>query len=182
MSSENKTVKILAFVGLTGAGKTTVVDYIAAKGHPKVNFNSPILERMQDLGENEATAHQNLLSEKGQDYIVKDIIKQVHDLSDSGQHLIISDGPLSWTEYKTLKHEFPGQVTTVAIVASKHLRHSRSSDNLSQDEIDKRDWFEIENLEKAGPIAIANYYIINDKNQDNLYQQVDKLLQDLNFN
>ena len=40
---------------------------------------------------------------------------------------------------------------------------------------------EIENLEKGGPIAIADHYVINDSNIEHMYEQVDKLLDDINF-
>ena len=39
MSNNTKIAEILAFVGLTGSGKTVAVDYLAEKGYPKVNFD-----------------------------------------------------------------------------------------------------------------------------------------------
>ena len=35
---ENKPVKILAIVGMSGSGKSVVVDYLTEKGIPKVYF------------------------------------------------------------------------------------------------------------------------------------------------
>ena len=47
---------------------------------------------------------------------------------------------------------------------------------MSKKEIDERDWAEIENLEKGGPIAIADYFVHNDKDLDSLHKQLDEVL------
>jgi hypothetical protein len=46
---------------------------------------------------------------------------------------------------------------------------------------DKRDWSEIENLEKGGPIAIADYFIINDGSLEQLHQRIDAATHDAHF-
>lgn len=184
MSNNTKIAEILAFVGLTGSGKTVAVDYLTEKGYPKVHFDGFIPD--SDLKVNEKLSiYKDLISKNGKDFLALKIIDQIHDLINAGQHKIIVDGPLSWTEYKTLKHEFPGCMTTIAIITSRHLRHSRlindPNRDISQDDVDKQDWFEIEELEKAGPIAIANLYISNNKDLSLLYKKLDKLIIDLNF-
>jgi len=185
MSNNTKVAEILAFVGLTGSGKTEAVDYLAQKGYPKVNFDGFISD--SELKSNEKLViYKDLISTNGKDFLAIKIIDQIHDLINAGQHKMIVDGPLSWTEYKALKHEFPGCITTIAIITSRHLRHNRLVNDpkrdIRQDEIDKQDWFEIEELEKAGPIAIANLYISNNKDLGSLYKKLDKLLIDLDFN
>lgn len=182
--THEKNEKILAFVGLAGSGKTIAVNYLAEKGYPKVNFDNFISENSLNTTE-KLTIYQDLLLKNGKDFLVLKIIDQVQDLISAGQRKIIIDGPLSWNEYKTLKHEFPGCITTIAIVASRHLRHNRlindSTRDVNREELYKQDWFEIEELEKAGPIAIANLYISNNKDLSLLYKKLDKLIIDLNF-
>jgi dephospho-CoA kinase len=186
----NKDIKIVAFVGLAGAGKSASVDYVTEKGYPKVYFGGVVLDAMTEAGlehtqENEKPFREELRQKEGNDFVAKRIIKQIHDLIDSGQHRIIADGLYSWTEYKTLKHEFPGEFTLVAVVSKKILRHRRLLTRpvrpLTQAEADQRDYAEIENLEKGGPIAIADHYIINDGDFDNLYIQIDDTLNDIEF-
>ena len=46
-------LKILAFVGLTGAGKSTAVDHFTEKGYPKVYFGGVILDAMTEAGRSE---------------------------------------------------------------------------------------------------------------------------------
>lgn len=184
----NKNNKIVAFVGLTGSGKSAAVDYITEKGYPKVYFGGVVLDAMTEAGlehneENERSFREDLREKEGKDFVAKRIIAQLHSLLDAGQHRIVADGLYTWTEYKALKQEFPGELTIIAIVAPKRLRHRRLLTRpvrpLTQAEADQRDWAEIENLEKGGPIANADYYLANDKNVDDLRSSVDKMLDDL---
>jgi dephospho-CoA kinase len=186
----NKEVKIIAFVGLTGSGKSAAVDYITEKGYPKVYFGGVILDAMTEAGlehtqENEQPFREELRAREGKDFVAKRIITQIHKLLDSGQHRIVADGLYTWTEYKTLKKEFPGELVVIAIVAPKRLRHRRLLTRpirpLTQAEADQRDWAEIENLEKGGPIAVADHFIMNDGDFDHFYEQIDTVLDEIGF-
>lgn len=134
---------------------------------------------------NERQFREEIREREGKDFVVKQIIKEIHDLIDAGQRYIVADGLYTWTEYKLLKREFPGELTVVAVVAPKRLRHHRLTLRpvrpLTVEEASSRDWAEIENLEKGGPIAIADYFLNNDKNIDILEERIDTLLKDLNF-
>ncbi len=183
-------VKIVAFVGLPGVGKSSAVDYLTEKGYPKVYFGGVVLQALKDAGmedtpDNEKFMREKLRADEGKDVVVNRIIKQINELIAAGQHRIIADGLYSWTEYKVMKHEFPGELTTVAIVAPKHLRHRRLASRpirpLTDAEANARDWAEIENLEKGGPIAIADHTIINNKDLDHLYTQIDDELEHIKF-
>lgn len=184
-------VKIVAFVGLSGAGKTAAVDYLTDKGYPKVYFGGVIYEAMKEAGLTpgdwpvENKFRKEIREREGNDFVIKRIVKQLHDLIGAGQHRIIADGLYSWTEYRILKHEFPGELTVVAVVAPKHLRHHRLSIRperpLNSQEANDRDWHEIEDIEKGGPIAIADHTIINNKNLDHLHQQLDEELEHIHF-
>ncbi|NLA42711.1 AAA family ATPase [Candidatus Saccharibacteria bacterium] len=188
--SEKRNVKIIAFVGMPGAGKSSAVDYVSAKGYPKVYFGGVVLRAIEEAGleqnqENEHLIREKLRAEEGKDVIVKRITKQIQNLIEAGQNRIIADGLYSWTEYKHLKKAFPGEMNLVAILAPRSLRHRRLSLRpvrpLNPNEALERDWAEIENLEKGGPIAIADHYIINDGDLNQLYEQVDRELDSLNF-
>jgi dephospho-CoA kinase len=186
----HENVKIIAFVGLTGSGKSTAVEYMTQKGYPKVYFGGIVLDEVAKRGleltqENEQPIREELREKEGKDFVVKRIIAQVHKLIEAGQHRIVADGLYTWTEYKALKHEFPGELTVVATVTPKHLRKRRMANRpvrpLNSEQVDQRDWAEIENIEKGGPIAIADYYVMNDKDPDHLYGQVDTILRDIDF-
>lgn len=186
----HENLKIIAFVGLAGSGKSTAVDYLTQKSYPKVYFGGVILEEVKKRGleltqANEQPIREELREKEGKDFVVKRIIKQIHDLVAAGQHRIIADGLYTWTEYKALKHEFPGELTVVAVTAPRHLRHHRLTQRpvrpLSEREADQRDWAEIENLEKGGPIAIADYFISNDRDLQHLHDQIDSVVKSIDF-
>ena len=42
--------RILAFVGLTGSGKSEAVNYVCKKGFPKVYFGGVVLNAMKEAG------------------------------------------------------------------------------------------------------------------------------------
>lgn len=134
---------------------------------------------------NERQFREEIREREGKDFVVKQIIKEIHDLIDAGQRYIVADGLYTWTEYKLLKREFPGELTVIAVVAPKRLRHHRLTLRpvrpLTVEEASSRDWAEIENLEKGGPIAIADHFLYNDKNIDTLKERINTLLKDLNF-
>lgn len=187
MTHKNTNTQIIAFVGLAGAGKSSAVDYLRQKQFPSVYFGGIILDAMKEAGldhteENEKRFREEIRTREGKDFVVKRIITQIHDLVEAGQRQIIADGLYTWTEYRALKRAFPGELTVVSIVAPRKLRHRRLSQRpvrpLTEQEAMERDWNEIENLEKGGPIAIADHFVINDGTLEDLHAQLDKILVD----
>ena len=187
---EDRDVKIIAFVGLAGAGKTSAVDYMTAKNYPKVYFGGVVLDAMTEAGlehtqENEKPFREALRAKEGNDFLAKRIITQINNLIEAGQKRIVVDGLYSWTEYKTLKHEFPGEMTVVAIITPRQVRYRRLAQRpirpLTSKEAQERDWSEIEHLEKGGPIAIADHYITNAGDLDALHEKINEILQEVEF-
>ena len=182
--------KIIALVGLAGSGKSSAVEYLTKKGFPKIYFGGVIYKAMEEAGieptwDNQQKFREEIRQREGKDFVIKRVIKNIHDLINAGQNKIVLDGLYTWSEYKILKHEFPGQVVVIAIVTPKHFRYQRMMKRLERPmqprEVDQRDWSEIENLEKGGPIAIADYFIINDSDLTQLHQKIDAVTRDAHF-
>ena len=182
--------KIIALVGLAGSGKSSAVEYLTKKGFPKIYFGGVIYKAMEEAGieptwDNQQKFREEIRRREGKDFVIKRVIKNIHDLINAGQNKIVLDGLYTWSEYKILKHEFPGQVVVIAIVTPKHLRYQRMIKRperpMQPREVDQRDWSEIENLEKGGPIAIADYFIINDSDLTQLHQKIDAVTHDAHF-
>lgn len=182
--------KIIALVGLAGSGKSSAVEYLTEKGFPKIYFGGVIYKAMDEAGiektwDNQQKFREEIRRKEGKDFVIKRVIKNIHDLINAGQNKIVLDGLYTWSEYKFLKHEFPGQVVVIAIVTPKHLRYQRmikrAERPMQPHEVDQRDWSEIENLEKGGPIAIADYFIINDSTLEQLHQKIDAVTHDAHF-
>ena len=168
----DKDVKILAVVGMSGSGKSTAIDYLIEKKIPKIYFGGIIykamaeagIERTED-GESEKKFREEIREKEGKDFVVKRAIAEAKNLIAAGQKRIVLDGVYTWSEYKILRKEFPTEMTVVAIVVPKALRRKRLAERpdrpFNAQQAAERDRSEIENLEKGGPIAIADYYVDN---------------------
>ena len=185
-------IKIIAVVGMSGSGKSVVVDYLTEKGFPKVYFGGMIYKEMKRRGieitsdgESEKQFREMIRETEGKDWVVKQVIEETINLINAGQKRIVLDGLYSWTEYKILKKEFPGQLTVLAVVVPKALRHFRVGKRperpFNTKEIQERDQSEVENLEKGGPIAMADYYVLNDDSVAKLHDDVDIILDRIEF-
>ncbi len=187
---KDKDVKILAVVGMSGSGKSVVVDHLTGLGYPKVYFGGMILKEMRNRGieitpDNEKQFREMIRETEGKDWVVLQVVNEVKNLINAGQKRIVLDGLYTWTEYKILKKEFPGQISVVAVVVDKFLRHKRVAKRperpFNTEEIQERDRSEIENLEKGGPIAIADYYLLNNSSIEELEIRVDDVLKKIEF-
>ena len=188
--THHENLKILAFVGLTGSGKTTAVEHFTKKGFPKVYFGGVIYKAMAEAGIERTADSERIFREKyreehGKDVVANKIVEQIRELAAAGQHRVIADGIYTWSEYKVMKHAFPGELNVVAIVSPRRTRYHRLAHRVersyTETEAYERDQSEIENLEKGGPIAIADHYIINDDSEEALYEKLESLTSELEF-
>ena len=176
--SEKNEVKILAVVGMSGSGKSVVVDFLTKKGVPKVYFGGMIYKEMERRGIQRT-------ADGSSERQFREMIRETENLIASGQKRIVLDGLYSWTEYKELKSKYPGLLTVVAIVVPKALRHfrvgKREERPFTLKEIQERDYTEVENIEKGGPIAMADYYILNDGSVAEMNEKMAEILTRMEF-
>lgn len=185
-----KNIKILGFVGMAGSGKTTAVNYLAEKGFPKIYSGGMLFDEMTKQGleitpENQRHFREQLRRENGDDYLARLCEQQIQNLIQAGQRRLVLDGPYTWAEYRYIKTAFPGLITVIAVVAPRKLRHirllKRPDRPFSEHQSLERDQSEIEGLEKAGPIAMADYYLDSDGSLDQFYTKIDRLTEKLDF-
>ncbi len=183
-------VQVVTLVGMPGAGKSFAVDYLVKKGLPSVYFGGEILEELKKRGlevneTNEKIVREDVRAAEGKEAFAKRIIKKIEDLAAQGHNKVVADGLYSWTEYKAFKDYFGERAIIIAVTAARKTRHERLANRaqrpLTDKEVTAREYAEIENLEKGGPIANADYTIVNDSTPEKLLEELDKILKELSF-
>ena len=116
MSEKTSDVKIIAFVGMCGSGKSTAIEVLTKQNIPKVYFGGVILNAIKEAGleitpENEKRFREELRQKEGKDFIVNRVVKDTKSLIEAGQKRVVLDGLYSWTEYKILRKEFQHELT-----------------------------------------------------------------------
>ncbi len=162
---------VIGLVGLSGTGKSEASRFLTATGKlPIVYFGDVVMTEIRARGlavtpENERRLREELRASEGMAVMAKRKLPEIRaSLASGGKALI--DGIYSYSELKLLRAEFGDTLTIIAIHAARSVRASRLAKRpvrpLTRDEMDARDIAEIENLEKAPPIALADYHVVND--------------------
>lgn len=178
---------ILAVVGMAGAGKSEATRFYVQQGYERVYFGGLVLEEVKRRGfpleqEHERKVREDLREEHGMDAIARLALPRLTELRAQALPVII-DGLYSMAESQLIRHHFPTELVVVAIAAPRHMRYARlgARDHrpLSQAEAIERDELEITGIDKAGPIAMADFTVINDEDLDTLHRRLDALNLDL---
>lgn len=182
---------IIALVGMPGAGKSSLVEYLKEKGYPSVYFGGITLKEVEKRGlevnpDNEKKVREELRQIHGKEAYAKLISQEIDELFQSGQEKIIADGLYSWSEYKFFKNKYGENAVIIAVATARKTRHqrllTRPERKLSEEEVTKREYAEIENIEKGGPIANADYTLVNDSDLSSLITDFERILNEINFN
>jgi len=185
---DKKDKKVIVFVGMPGAGKSVCVQHLQKLGYPSVYFGGITLEEIKKRGlevseASEKFVREDIRQKEGKGAYAARIIRQIEDLFEQGHNAVVVDGLYSWTEYKIFKESFGQNAIVIAIVTPRHARHLRLSFRperpLTMEVASERDYAEIENIEKGGPIANADYYLANEKTEADITKDLDKLLAEL---
>lgn len=185
------TNKIVFVVGMAGAGKSIVSDELVKKGFAFLRFGQITLDKVKEQGlepneSNERKVREGFRKKYGMGaYAILNIPKFDELLKKSN---VVGDGLYSWSEYKILKKRYEDSMYVVAVYAPPELRYERLKNrkvendpeqrfrSFSEEEAKARDYAEIENSEKGGPIAMADFTINNIGTIDELKQKTKDIL------
>jgi dephospho-CoA kinase len=176
--------RALALVGMPGAGKTLCAKHLEARGFFQFRFGSIVVNEVVRRGweinpENERVVREELRRNEGMDVMARRALPHLKSALETHPSIII-DGLYSFSEYKTLHQELGGSMVVVAVISSRPLRYQRLAERaerpLTAQEAEIRDYAEIEHLEKGGPIAIADYVLLNDGEPVALLSALDGLV------
>lgn len=178
--------KIIAIVGMCGAGKSVASDILESLNYKKIYFGGVTMEKLKEANLEITPANEKMMREKlrhdyGMGAYATVLLPKIRDLSKENN--VVLDGLYSWDELKILKEELGDNLKVIAVIADKKIRYQRLSirevRSLTKEEAIKRDLAEIENIAKAGPIAYADYYIDNNKDIEAYRKRLFEVLEDI---
>jgi len=172
-------MKVVSVVGMAGAGKSEVARIFEDDGFIRIRFG--------DITDEEVRKRSLKLNEENERYI-RELLRKEHgmaayallnlskiDLALKNSDVVI-DGLYSWEEYTFLRAHYEEDFYVVAVWASPKIRHARLTDRLDRrlilEEATNRDRAEVENINKGGPIAMADFTIINESSLKELKKEV----------
>ena len=190
VSPTNFMNKLVAIVGMCGSGKSVLADTLVERGYGFLRFGQITLDEIKRRGlepseELEREIREGFRAEHGMAAFAILNIPKFDSLLEQGH--VVGDGLYSWDEYKVLKDRYGENLIVVAIYAPPKMRYARlearssgaddpdlRNRGFSREEAKSRDYAELENLAKGGPIAMADYTIVNDSTLEE-YQEKIKL-------
>lgn len=179
--------KLIAIVGMSGTGKSVVTDYLESNNWKKLYFGGITYKLMEEAGiertpdgKSEKEFREKLRHDHGRECYAKFLEPEIRDALKEGN--VVLDGLYSWDEYTYLIERFP-DLKLVCVVTDKNIRYDRVSQRkdrpFDREAIEYRDISEIENLAKGGPIAFADYYIINNGSVEEELERLKEILEEV---
>ncbi|MBI3190976.1 AAA family ATPase [archaeon] len=186
--------KIIAIVGMPGSGKTEASEVIVDNGFQFIRLGQLTLDEVKRQGlepteKNERVIRERLRRENGMAAYALLNFQKIDSLLEKGS--VVVDGLYSWEEYMAFKEKYH-EIKIIAIYASPEIRHERLEKRIldaedtemkkrrfAKEEATSRDRAEIENLNKGGPIAMADYTIVNESTLEDLRSEIEKVLKNI---
>ncbi len=183
--------KIVCVVGMCGSGKSEVSQYLIDKGFRYIRFGQLTMDIIKGRGfepseQNERTIREGLRKQHGMGAYAKLNLPKFDAALE--QNHVVADGLYSWSEYKILKDHYGLRMLVIAVFAPPEIRYERLVQRksidakmihrpLTKEQAQSRDYAEIENIEKGGPIAMADYTVLNIETLDRLMAEMDRFHQ-----
>ena len=176
-------MKVVSIVGMAGSGKSEVARVFQENSFTTVRFGDVTDEEVKKRGlelneENERHIRELLRREHGMAAYARLNLSRID--SALKHAAVVIDGLYSWEEYTFLKTHYAEDFYVVAVWASPRTRYSRlpsrSDRQLSREEVASRDRAEIEHINKGGPIAMADFTIINESSLTDLKKAVKRII------
>lgn len=179
--------KLIAVVGMSGTGKSVVTEYLEENNWKKLYFGGITYKLMEEQGvertedgKSEKEFREKLRKEHGPECYAKFLDPEIKEALKKNN--VVLDGLYSWYEYKYLIERYPN-LKLICVVTDKELRYERVSVRIDRpfdrQAIEYRDLSEIENLYKGGPIAYADYYILNNKDKKDVIERLEEILEEV---
>lgn len=179
--------KLIAVVGMSGTGKSVVTEYLEENNWKKLYFGGITYKLMEEQGiirtedgKSEKEFREKLRKEHGPECYAKFLDPEIKESLKEND--VVLDGLYSWYEYKYLIERYKN-LKLICVITDKELRYSRVAERkdrpFDREAIEYRDLSEIENLYKGGPIAYADYYILNNGTKEDVIKRLQEILKEV---
>ncbi len=175
---------LIALLGMPGSGKTEAIEYVRAKyGWPKVYFGEVTFDELKRRGldinpANERLVREDLRDRFGEDYYAQEVVKKIQALEEAP--VVLLESLYSLNEYQVLRQAFGDQLKTIAIHAKPAVRYRRLATRperpLTEEEAQTRDIAQLKRLSQGGPIALADFVVVNEGSVEELQYQLDSVI------
>ncbi|MFC1981547.1 AAA family ATPase [Chloroflexota bacterium] len=176
-------MKVVSIVGMTGSGKSEVARLFEESGFTRIRFGDVTDEEIKNRGlelneVNESYIRELLRKELGMTAYAQ---LNLPGIDSTLKHSdVVIDGLYSWEEYTFLKTRYTKDFYVVAVWAPPAIRYTRlthrSHRHLVVEEAASRDRAEIENINKGGPIAMADFTIKNESSLAELRKEARRII------
>ena len=179
-------MKVVAIVGMPGSGKSEVTRTFEQSAFVPVRFgdltDEEVTKRGLEINEaNERHVRELIRKEQGMAAYARLNLPRI-DAALKKTDVVI-DGLYSWEEYTFLKERYRDNFLIVAVWASPKTRYSRLARRprrpLTREEATNRDHAEIENVNKGGPIAMADFTISNESSLADMQESASRIISSL---
>ena len=176
-------MKVVAIVGMAGAGKSEVARVFQDQGFTRIRFGDVTDEEIKKRGlelteKNERYIRELLRQEYGMAAYAKLNLPRIDSALKGGD--VVIDGLYSWEEYISLKAYYGKDFYVVTVWSSPKTRYTllthRADRRLTLEEAASRDKAELENSNKGGPIAMADFTIINESSSKDLQKETERII------
>jgi dephospho-CoA kinase len=169
--------KLICLVGMCGSGKSVIADELVTQGFEFLRFGQITMDTIKERGlevseANEREVRESLRTEHGMGAFAILNKPKIDRLLELGN--VVGDGLYSWAEYKILKEHYGKRLIIICVYAPPKVRYERLANRgldiqdtnarnrpLTKEQAVSRDFAEIERSDKGGPIAMANYTLLN---------------------
>jgi len=175
--------RIVALVGMCGSGKSVCCEAFQSRDWEYVYFGGVTMRELERRGlvrneKNERSIREELRRTHGPAAFAILLLDEIREKS--AKKPVCLDGLYSWSELKVLREAFGDRLTVVAIVTERKKRYERISQRvirpLTPAEAESRDIAEIENMEKGGPIAMADLFLFNNGELEEFRSDIHRLI------